>query len=252
LFGKQTYPQNRIEIIVVDNNSTDKTKEIARRYTKKVYNKGPERSAQRNYGMLEKARGKYVMYLDADFTLEETLIEEAVERMESEKNLVGLYIPLRWVGNNWIIKARGFEREFYDGTVLDAVRFIRRRFFKEIGGFDESLYAGEDWDLNRRLSKLGKTAVLTSRIFHNEDDNISIKDSVKKNNYYSKNLKLYMRKWGEGDPIIRMQLNPFFRIKFFFEKRKWRKVVAHPLLFLQVIFLKVIAYLSFNFSKKEL
>jgi len=40
-----------IEIIVVDNNSTDRTKEIAARYTEKVYNFGPERSAQRNFGV---------------------------------------------------------------------------------------------------------------------------------------------------------------------------------------------------------
>jgi glycosyltransferase involved in cell wall biosynthesis len=46
-----------IEIIVVDNNSTDQTKEIARKYTKKVYKFGPERSAQRNLGA-KKARGK--------------------------------------------------------------------------------------------------------------------------------------------------------------------------------------------------
>ena len=38
----QTYPQDRIEIIVVDNNSSDKTKEIARRYTNNVLNCGPE------------------------------------------------------------------------------------------------------------------------------------------------------------------------------------------------------------------
>ena len=38
----QTYKS--IEIIVVDNNSIDSTKEIAKRFTKKVYNKGPERS----------------------------------------------------------------------------------------------------------------------------------------------------------------------------------------------------------------
>ena len=47
----QNYPQNKIEIIVVDNNSIDKTKQIALRYTDKVYNFGPERSAQRNFGV---------------------------------------------------------------------------------------------------------------------------------------------------------------------------------------------------------
>ena len=45
-FGNLKY-----EIIVVDNNSTDRTKEIVARYTEKVYNFGPERSAQRNFGV---------------------------------------------------------------------------------------------------------------------------------------------------------------------------------------------------------
>jgi len=40
-----------VEIIVVDNNSTDNTVKIAKRFTDKVYNKGPERSTQRNYGV---------------------------------------------------------------------------------------------------------------------------------------------------------------------------------------------------------
>ena len=39
----QNYPQDKIEIIVVDNNSLDKTKEIALKYTNKIYNFGPER-----------------------------------------------------------------------------------------------------------------------------------------------------------------------------------------------------------------
>ncbi len=43
---EQTYPH--IETIVVDNASTDRTKEIARKYTDLVFDKGPERSAQRN------------------------------------------------------------------------------------------------------------------------------------------------------------------------------------------------------------
>ena len=58
----QTYPN--IELIVVDNNSTDKTKEIAKKYTKNVFNKGPERSAQRNFGAT-KARGKFLLIHDS-------------------------------------------------------------------------------------------------------------------------------------------------------------------------------------------
>lgn len=64
---EQSY-QN-IEIIVVDNYSTDKTKEMALKYTDKVYDKGPERSAQRNYGMIDKSNGEYVMFVDADMIL---------------------------------------------------------------------------------------------------------------------------------------------------------------------------------------
>ena len=81
---KQTYPRDKIEIIVVDNNSTDRTKEIARRYTDKVYNKGPERSAQRNFGA-KQAKGEYYLYLDADMILSPNVISECVEKFGNWK-----------------------------------------------------------------------------------------------------------------------------------------------------------------------
>jgi len=54
---KQSY--SPIETIIVDNSSIDKTVEIAKKYTKYVFTKGPERSSQRNYGA-KKAKGKYL------------------------------------------------------------------------------------------------------------------------------------------------------------------------------------------------
>ena len=45
-----------LEVIVVDNNSEDQTSEIAKQYGARVFQLGPERSAQRNYGV-EKAHG---------------------------------------------------------------------------------------------------------------------------------------------------------------------------------------------------
>lgn len=73
-----------LEIIVVDNNSTDRTKEIAKKYTDKVYDKGPERSAQRNFGVAQSG-GEYFLYLDADMILSPDVVKECVERLESYK-----------------------------------------------------------------------------------------------------------------------------------------------------------------------
>src|SRR3989344_5032913 len=78
---KQTY--KNYEIILVDNYSSDKTIKIAKGYTKKVFTKGPERSAQRNFGV-EKARGEYVFILDADMVLTKKVLEEAVELFKKE------------------------------------------------------------------------------------------------------------------------------------------------------------------------
>ena len=175
----QTYPQEKIEIIVVDNNSSDKTKEIAKKYMGKVYNKGPERSAQRNYG-INKAKGEYVMYLDADMILSATVIKRAIERFEQSDlkhkslaishrslgdSLVALYIPEIVLGNSFWSRVRRFERSFYDGTAIDCVRIIRKDVFEKVGGFDLSLTGPEDWDLDKKVRQVGKVAVLCNYNF---------------------------------------------------------------------------------------
>src|SRR3989344_8712585 len=80
--NKQTY--RNFEIILIDNQSSDRTLNIAKKYTKKVFTKGPERSAQRNFGV-EKARGEYVLILDADMVLTQKVLEEAVKLFKMEK-----------------------------------------------------------------------------------------------------------------------------------------------------------------------
>ena len=75
---KQTYLN--IELIVVDNNSRDKTKDIAKSFGARVFDKGPERSAQRNFGVSH-AKGDYLLFLDADMELTPKVVEECVEVM---------------------------------------------------------------------------------------------------------------------------------------------------------------------------
>ncbi|MEQ9716292.1 MAG: glycosyltransferase [Candidatus Asgardarchaeum sp.] len=84
----QTY--SNIEIIVVDNFSTDKTKDIAKEYADLFFLKGDERSMQRNYGLLKKSKGEYLLYLDADMILEKNLIEECIKQIQEAKSLMWL------------------------------------------------------------------------------------------------------------------------------------------------------------------
>ncbi|MBI3485898.1 glycosyltransferase [Candidatus Daviesbacteria bacterium] len=71
---KQNYIGN-IEVIVVDNYSADQTIKIAKKYTRNVFLFGPERSAQRNLGA-KKARGEWLLFLDADMEASANLISE--------------------------------------------------------------------------------------------------------------------------------------------------------------------------------
>ncbi|MFS8159585.1 MAG: glycosyltransferase, partial [Candidatus Roizmanbacteria bacterium] len=163
---KQSYPQDDIEIIVVDNNSSDKTKKLAKKYTKNVFNKGPERSAQRNFGV-SKSKGDYILYLDADMILHASVIKSAAALCAKQPNLVGLYISEIVLGDSFFSKIRRFERSFYDATVIDCVRFVKRSIFKKVGGFDTKMSGPEDWDLDKKIRANGQTLLLKTPIYHN-------------------------------------------------------------------------------------
>lgn len=257
----QKYPENNIEIIVVDNNSIDSTKEISYQYTDKVYNFGPERSVQRNFGV-KKASGEYILYLDADMILSEKIIKESVGKCEKE-DLVALYIPERIVNlsdvqlpyllnpsfnlrnQSYWIKVRDFERSFYNTTVIDCVRFVRKDKFLEIGGFDENLTGPEDWDFDRRIRGLGEVDIIESPLYHNESS-FNIKRYLQKKAYYSKSFERYIEKWGKNDEIIKKQFGFWHRyIRIFTENRKWAKLIQRPILAAGVYFLRFITGLSY-------
>jgi glycosyltransferase involved in cell wall biosynthesis len=242
---QQTFPCDQIEIIVVDNNSTDRTKEIAKEYTDKIYNHGPERSAQRNLGV-SKASGEYILYLDADMLLSKDVILESVKKCQ-EKGCVALYVSERIIGKGFWIRVRDFERSFYDATVIDCVRFVKKDKFLEIGGFDETLTGPEDWDFDRRIRQIGSVGIIEAPIYHNEGD-FNLKKYLNKKVYYTQCFDKYIEKWGEDDSIIRKQLGFCYRfLGVFIEKGKWKKVIRHPWLILGAILTVLVRGLAWIF-----
>lgn len=264
-----------IEAIVVDNSSEDKTKQLAKKYTKLVFNKGPERSTQRNYGMTTVAKGSLVMFVDADMILSPNLIEQAVLYMNKSKD-VAIFIPEIILGRGYWSRIRRFERSFYDGTPIDGARIFRKKSFDQVKGFDENLYACEDWDLTKRLEKIGKIGLLNAEeakarnnwplnkfikargvdpektgavIFHNEAD-FDLKKYLNKKEYYSGNFDIYIKKWGKNDPDLRKQFGLSYRFfGVFFEKGKWRKLILHPLLAAGMYYLRFLVGCKFLKNK---
>ncbi len=241
------------EVIVIDNNSTDRTKEIARKYTKLVFDKGPERSAQRNYG-IEKAKGEYILFLDADMSLSPKVIEECIKKFQIsnfkfQNKLVGLYIPEVILGDSFWSKVRNFERSFYNTTVIDCVRFFPKKVWEEVEGFDEDLTGPEDWDFDKRVRKSGKTDIINQPLYHNEADFI-LRDYLKGKSYYARTFDKYINKWGRDDPDIKKQFGFCYRyFGIFIENRKWIKLFFHPILAFGLYFLRISVGFSFFWNK---
>ncbi len=228
--------RDSVEIIVVDNSSTDKTKEIAASLGAAVYDKGPERSAQRNLGW-RTAKARWVVVLDADMILPEATIREILAKTASSEDVCAYWIPEVRTGTGFRVKARNFERSFYDGTCIDALRLFRKDVLEATGGYDENLIAGpEDWELDIRILATGaRCAVLEHNLVHNEKA-LTYSKMLAKKAYYTKSFAAYKAKW-PGHPAVKKQFSPFYRfIGVFIENGKWRKILRHPVLFAGVVF----------------
>jgi len=238
----QSQDYSPIEVIVVDNHSSDKTRKIAKTYTDKVFTKGPERSAQRNFGA-RKATGEILFFIDADMTLDQKVVSQATELLETEKAIEAIIVPEKTVGENYWARVRALERNCYLGEKnIEAARVFDRDTFFKLGGFDENLVAAEDWDLTQRIAKLGKISRTKTKVIHYEGT-LSIINHLKKKYYYAQDIHLYAQKHQEK---FKTQAG-LARLSLFV--RNWRKLAADPIHALGVFILKSLEYFIFISAK---
>ena len=245
----QTIPRDSFEVIVVDNASTDRTKDIALAGADLFLEKGPERSAQRNFG-IESAHAPLVVYLDADMRLSENVLAECLDAFK-DPSVAGLYIPEEVVGSGYWIKVRNFERSFYDATPIDGIRGVRKALFLKLGGFDLSLCGPEDWDLNIRMKKLGELKLISSGLRHDEGA-FEWGRYLKKKKYYSASFAAYKEKW-PGNEDVKKQVSFWYRyFGVFLENGKWKRLFSHPILAAGMYVLRGAVGFAYIFGKKKI
>ena len=184
-----------IEVIVVDNNSTDATKEIAKKTADKVLNRGPERSAQRNYGA-KKSSGNYYLFIDSDMVLSKEVVRDCITELNKSK-VKAVVIPETSFGTGFWSECKALERACYLGVPwMEAARFFSKKTFNEFSGYDEKNTGTEDYDLPQRISgKYGQSSIsrVKSYIYHDEG-HLSLGRTLRKKFYYAQKLSVYTDK----------------------------------------------------------
>jgi glycosyltransferase involved in cell wall biosynthesis len=229
----------RIEVVAVDNHSSDGTAELVAPLADRFLVVGPERSAQRNAGALA-SRGDHLLFIDSDMVLEPNVVRECVEAVDADS--VGrtiVVIPEVSVGKGFWARCKALERSCYVGEeTIEAARCFPRAFFLELDGFDEHLPAGpEDWDLHERARLTGARVVRTSAYIQHDEGALRLKHTLAKKFHYGGSMGAYIRR---HPTLARRQLLPI-RPAFL---RHWRRLASEPGLAAGMMFMKSLEFLA--------
>lgn len=160
------------EVLIIDAESTDNTQKKALSFAPQlnirfISAKMGNISAQKNDGA-KKSSGEYVVFLDADFRVPSTFISKINRFISSHKKLVlmprllpddnSVIVKVLFHFGNFLIFCSQYTRKPFSSA---GCLIFNKSFFKQLGGFDETLYNAEDHEIIQRANNMGvRTVVL--------------------------------------------------------------------------------------------
>jgi glycosyltransferase involved in cell wall biosynthesis len=162
-----------MEIILVNDGSTDRTVEIAKKVKvlDKIinFNKGHSAAFARNRGA-EKANGKWLIFIDADMIVESKFIQKVRRFLrEKEDDIDGSdYLVFSYSPSTIFQKAWSIYRKCNPSASFPHI--IKKETFEKLKGFDEKIFYYEDIDLKERFSKAGYVfeGPISVKVYHIE------------------------------------------------------------------------------------
>jgi len=142
----QTY--HPIEIIVVNDGSTDNTIGVASRYPVTLFTQENQGAANTFNKGIDLAHGKYLVILSADDKLHPSFIEKTLSVLERDNNIAFVYTHVFLFGaRNGILLSRDYDLEMLKMTnYITGTALTRKEAFQIGGNFDPAL-GYEDYDL---------------------------------------------------------------------------------------------------------
>lgn len=197
---------DEIELIIVDNNSTDNTLEIIENFRNnnkrnnlsiKTYNESVQSSAAaRNTGLLN-ATSEWIVFFDSDDVMNPHLLEEYSKKIAKNKGNVDIILARadRTDLDGNVSETHFYTKNFLSKQILNSILIttkyiIRRDFIIKCGSWDAEMLGWNDWELGVRLL-LNKPRVkwINSKILihiYSQANSITGKDYSSKINIWSK------------------------------------------------------------------
>lgn len=184
---KQTYPPERVEILPVDNGSTDDTRDVIRQFERKydtvrlvVEDEIQGSYAARNSGV-EQATGDIFAFVDADMYMDESWLETAVEAMD-DVSYVGCDVELVIDGDETLAAKFDAQTAFpveqyirHQQYAPTCCLLVKRVVVDDIGSFNEQLVSGGDSEFGSRVANAGysQTFAAEATLYHPVRDSFS-------------------------------------------------------------------------------
>ncbi|MEP5611382.1 MAG: glycosyltransferase [Cyclobacteriaceae bacterium] len=167
---------NDFELIIIDDGSTDDSKDIIEQYTKNslvsiIYQQNKGLNITNNVAM-RAAKGKYLMRLDADDFLHPNALKAMSDRMESDAQLGLVFPDYFYIDSNGEIlgeeKRHDFENDvkLLDQPAHGACTMIRLDYLKEVGGYNESYNCQDGYELWVKFTKNYQIANVSESLFY--------------------------------------------------------------------------------------
>ncbi|MGQ9531116.1 MAG: glycosyltransferase, partial [Candidatus Bathycorpusculaceae bacterium] len=206
------YDRDKLEIIVVDGNSTDNTREIVSEYpVKLLLEERAGLNAARNTG-IKNSNGEIIAFTDADCIIPKNWIKGMIENFQNPQvgcvggNIIGYYNNFlsQYADESLIPVMRIFKKR----ELLDSVKppqkypagcnmAIRRNAIKKVGLFDEGIKYGFDEDeLVERICREGYKMVLDPAVIVKHKHRPTLRELLRQNFSYGRGLSLMLRKMG--------------------------------------------------------